>query len=319
MSERSEFLTQELFSRVLVEPAVEYAADSLLVVSGFVTANMADRHLYVLNIEDRQIDLRLIVGMSKGTGVELAQHMAFKRLANQGAFGSKVYCNYVARGNPIHAKTYIWLKDNHPVIAFAGSANYTLNGFGTSQIETLSTVDSNKALRFYDECLRNTVHCNAIDVEDMVEITETRSVAHDPNVLPAGEYVTLSLLNSRTGDTHKRSGLNWGQREGRERNQAYIPVPMDIARSGFFPEIGEQFTVLTDDGESFIFVRAQQGGKALETTENNSRIGKYIRNRIGVPLGEFVTREHLETYGRTDVNMTRIDEETFLLNFRSNT
>ena len=74
--------------------------------------------------------------------------------------------------------------------------------------------------------------------------------------------------------------------------------------------------VLTDDGFPFVFVVAQgKKGKALQTTQNNSLLGEYIRTRMGLPSGEFIEREHLEDYGRTDVTFTKIDEETYLMDF----
>ena len=318
-SAQSELIKRDLFYRVLVEPVKVTEADTLMVVSGYATASMADRHLHNLSDVGNKIDLRLIVGMSMKDGIERAQHAALKKLVQNGSFGSRVQCSYVTKGNPVHAKTYVWMNDREPVSAFAGSANYTLTGFGQSQVDTMAVVDPRAALDFYNECLENTISCDVEDVENNVVITETRKIGRHPSAMPEeNQTVTLSLLVSSTGETHTRAGLNWGQRPGRERNQAYIPVPMDIARQEFFPDIGIPFTVLTDDGFSFIFVRAQQGGKALHTTESNSTVGEYLRTRIGMPLGEYVTRTHLVEYGRTDVTMTKIDEETFLLDFRPN-
>ena len=256
--------------------------------------------------------------MSKKDGIERAQHVALNKIVAQGAFGSSMACNYIIRNNPVHAKTYVWLKDGTPVAAFTGSANYTLTGFGRSQIEAMDSVDPNIALQFYKRCLLHTASCDAMDIEDAIAITETRVFNNNPQADPEGDSVTLSLLDTHSNDTHKRAGLNWGQRDGRNPNQAYIPVPRAVQSSGFFPDCGEQFTVLTDDGDSFIFVRAQENGKALHSTLDNSQIGEYIRSRLGVRLGEYVTRQHLVKYGRTDITFTKIDEETFILDFRPN-
>lgn len=48
------------------------------------------------------------------------------------------------------------------------------------------------------------------------------------------ESVTLSLV-TRNGSPGNRSGLNWGQRLNRDRNEAYIPLPRVVASNGFFP------------------------------------------------------------------------------------
>jgi hypothetical protein len=73
--------------------------------------------------------------------------------------------------------------------------------------------------------------------------------------------------------------------------------------------------MLTDDGRLMGCVRAQQGGKAIETFRNNSILGLYFRNRIGVRAGKKVSADDLHRYGRYDVNIFRIDNETYYLDF----
>ncbi len=311
-------ITDKLFNKVLMEPVRSTGANKLLAVSGYATASMVDKHLKLINDLNSKAELNLIIGMPRKDGIEKAQHNAFQRLVARGSFGNHVNCEYIVRGNPVHAKTYLWLKDDTPIVAFSGSANYTNTGFSQSQTEAMAEVNVDIANSFYNKCLRNSASCNATHIETMIAIIETRSFNDNPRAKPEGECVTLTLLNTRDGETHKKAGLNWGQREGRNPNQAYIPVPKEVQDTDFFPERKEQFTVLTDDGDSFIFVRAQANGKALETTENNSYLGEYIRSRIGVPSGKRVTREHLSQYGRTDVTFTKIEEETYLMDFRPN-
>ena len=110
------------------------------------------------------------------------------------------------------------------------------------------------------------------------------------------------------------SGLNWGQRPGRNPNQAYLAVTADIQREGFFPDIGIKFRLLTDDGYEFICVRAQQNGKAIHT-ENNNDLGRYFRNRIGVRSGGLVTIHHLLVYGKTWVDIHRVQDLVYHLDF----
>ena len=62
----------------------------------------------------------------------------------------------------------------------------------------------------------------------------------------------------------------------------------------------------------FFVVRAQDAGKGLQTTDDNSEIGDYLRARLNLNSGEYVTRQHLNAYGRTDVTFTKIDDETIL-------
>ena len=53
----------------------------------------------------------------------------------------------------------------------------------------------------------------------------------------------------------------------------------------------------------------------MDTPHNNSLLGEYFRNRLGLPNGAFVTRQHLEDYGRIDVAFYKIDDENYLMDF----
>ena len=99
--------------------------------------------------------------------------------------------------------------------------------------------------------------------------------------------------------------------------KAYLSLKNDARRDGFLPPQTETFTLITDDGQAMDCVVAQQGRKAVQSTNNNSEIGKYIRKRIGVPLGNPVTKQDLELFGRTDYTLEKINDETFLLDLSS--
>ena len=130
-------------------------------------------------------------------------------------------------------------------------------------------------------------------------------------------YERLSLTTKSQG--HERvpsvSGLNWGQRVGRNENQAYLAVPVSVQQTGFFPPIGDHFMMNCDDGTSFVCVRAQQNGKAIHTPYDNSLLGKYFRSRLGVEFGDPVLMVHLINYGRTSVDVFKDGENKYYLDF----
>jgi hypothetical protein len=117
--------------------------------------------------------------------------------------------------------------------------------------------------------------------------------------------------------------LNWGQRDGRNPNQAYISVPAEIRKMEFFPVRQQQFTVLTDDGKAIICSTAQSGQKgaaldkykAIHSSTNNSLLGEYFRYRLGLTDGAFVNTSDVINYGRTDVTFYKIDPETYYMDF----
>lgn len=130
-------------------------------------------------------------------------------------------------------------------------------------------------------------------------------------------FVTLPLTTRKNGElvVPRRSGLNWGQRPGRDPNQAYLSVPVEIQRSGFFPERGEVFVIECDDGFKMKCVRAQANGKAIESPTDNSIIGTYFRNRLGLRPGHLVTIDYLLTYGRLSVDIHYRNDYSYFLDF----
>ena len=96
--------------------------------------------------------------------------------------------------------------------------------------------------------------------------------------LSENQYVTLSFI-TRTGDTGAKSGLNWGQRKNRNRNEAYIPLPSYIAKSGFFPLNKQHFLVITDYHHLLQLRVEQQNDKAITTPASNALLGEFIRYR----------------------------------------
>ena len=264
-----------------------------------------------------------------------SDHAAFLSLHLEFPHNFKGY--YLTNQPPVHSKVYAWYNATTPIIGFAGSANYSQYGFfETLQVNQISSEDPSSIKEFYDSLIPRTIF--------MPDLAVQIPVGHRPpgvhgSVAPGAinweipnRRVTISFLQ-RDGTLPAISGLNWGQRveniydqvtreitgtRRREPNQAYLSLKQSARDEGFLPEQALHFSLVTDDGQSFDCVVAQQGRKAIETTNNNSLLGIYFRNRIGIALGAPVTVEDLERYGRTDFTIEKINEETFLLDFSLN-
>lgn len=314
-------LNEELIQRVLLDP-IRKGADKLIIISGYVSHNMASWHMKRINEEPSlsPIKISLIAGMYSKDGVNIELHEGLKELAN---FNDEAYssfeCNYIYQGVPVHSKIYLWMKDDTPFIAFAGSANYTRNGFGKLQREYIVECDPSDAYEYYLNIEADSIICNHCEVEEYIKFYKDQKITQFEQDIKHSplEKVTLSLL-TKHGDVGHGSGINWGIRKNgtkREPNQAYISVPAQVARSGFFPLEKAHFSAITDDHKQLILRIEQDNDKALTTPLNNSLLGEYLRNRIGVPNGAFVTKEDLERYGRTDVTFYKIDDEQFYMDF----
>lgn len=131
------------------------------------------------------------------------------------------------------------------------------------------------------------------------------------------DTVRVYLLDK---DGESQYGLNWGQRVGREPNQAYLQLESAVYNSDFFPIKGTYFLVNTDDKDSFIMNRAQKTdtGTAIQTPENNSILGLYLRRRLGVADGREITKADILNYGRIEITFKKVDDRHYSLDFSKN-
>jgi len=329
MNNRSTLLHSGFRDIVLLDP-IKQGADSLKIVSGYATNTMASWHLQkIAESNVNPITITLVVGMCGFDGILNSVHEGFKSIVarNNTPLQSNFYCQYVVEGAPVHSKLYLWEKEGTPFRAYLGSANYSQAAFALQRRELLHECDPIAALEYFNKIERNSMYCTHSEIDDKILIMPTHPIfeaeqdAH-ASIQGAGiENVTLTLL-AKNGETGTRSGLNWGQRDGREPNQAYIPLSAPIMRSDFFPLIGNHsgkdnphFSVLTDDGKNFILRVEQGGNKAITTPHNNSLIGEYFRNRIGLANGAYVWRRDLENYGRTDITFYKLGDEQYYMDF----
>ena len=328
-------LTRKLFEEVLMVPAKK-GANKLYIVSGYATAAMAFHHLEALKEKGHKIKIELIIGMALLDGLSESNHKGFCEL-KQKEYPGSFSCSYLTEMPPVHSKTYSWFKDDRPLSGFIGSANYTQVAFGKRQREAMVATDAEKGYEYFRELEKQTLYCDHIDAENMVQIYNDKTyerIKREKTIIEQQEalkkravpkkllglpFVQITLL-ARNGSLPQRSGLNWGQRPElhREPNQAYIRVPSSIGATEYFPPRSIHFTVLTDDGKILICTRAQDKGKGIHTPHNNSLIGEYFRNRLGVANGAPVTLNDLRKYGRTDVDFYKIDDETYYLDFSVN-
>lgn len=321
-------ITTNLFDEALIKP-VHDGADKLLIISGYATSAMAFHHLDTIKQINKSIEIELIVGMTVQDGLSPANHKGFQELSNN---LENFQCSYLAQRPPVHSKVYVWLRKNSPFVGFTGSANYTQNAFLRVQREVLTECDANASVKYFQNLTKDTIYCDHQDAEDFVQIYKQRQktvksrqqiIAEreeqleetpDSENLSTLDKVCVSFLD-RNGNLPQTSGLNWGQREGRERNQAYVKLPAEVYHTDFFPERTIHFTVLTDDNRVLICTRAQDNGKAIHTPHNNSLLGEYFRNRLGVLGGQPVQLGDLNKYGRSDVCFYKIDDETYFMDF----
>ncbi len=313
---------KDLYNNILIEPIKE-GADQLDIISGYATASMAYIHLDEALNTNPSMRVNLIVGMPISDGMSLVNHEAFKKFMSED-FAGKFSCSYIDTAPPIHSKAYIWRKENKFIKSYIGSANYTQSAFKTDDKELMCEYNNSDILDYHHLLVSNSRYCNHAEIDSYITFYSDRQYMRTTKSVDQGsqicmdtglQSVTVSFLTSQGDRVGAKSSLNWGQREGRNPNQAYMPLRPEVYNSDFFPPRNIQFTVRTDDNRTMIFSRAQKANASSIETPNNSELGEYIRNRIGVASGAFVSKEDLERYGRTDVTFYKIDDETYYMDF----
>lgn len=222
-------------------------------------------------------------------------------------------------------------------------------------METLAECDPVSALGFFYRSKEASVDCANVNQErdfpaklrghqflqkrDPVLMIETDEKSPYKGCLKIAVSLVIEK-GPKAGTVGEGSRLNWGvlsdgsprrnkkndpNSAARDPNQAYIALPMPIQKSGFFPEYNtlakesgsqQRFTVLTDDGKVFSCVRASGDyGKEIETPQDNSELGRYFRQRLGLPSGAYITVQDLKRYGRHDVVFYKIDDESYVMDF----
>jgi hypothetical protein len=299
-----------------------FQTDELIVLSGYVGPKPIQR------LQTLPFNSKVIYGMYATEGIQRPLHNSLIGLQNQIENLNIFYSNL-----PVHSKCYVWRQRGQIVHALVGSANFSTNGLTTPYREILAetTRDTFNPLNDYiDRVMNNSVSCLEITTEELLEVIPTLA-----------DTCFLTLLGVK-GQVQNTAGLNWGQnpRNHTRPNDAYIKIRAQDIRQ--FPELfppkqlnplhqdkrgriqrhNDSIEMIWDDGISMegLLEGSQPIDKIIYTKQlssfpSKSELGEYLRNRIGVPLGQPVRRFHLNRYGRTDIAVTKIGEGVYKFDF----
>ena len=339
-------LTENFEEEILLNPARQdgLKCNHLRVITAFTDVERISSHLIRLldGIKNKEyvsnIKVDIILGMTKGAGLTDKKHKKLCKLIerlNSVAGMPKVTCRYIVEGKQVHSKVYVWSRAKTPIIAFCGSANYTMNAFVWRR-ECMDKCDATEALQYYRVLQKDTVDCFSKDVKMKLPLSSKNIVEEDiddtnlekltwekyEKLIPL-DTLSISLLKADGKDTGYGSGVNWGIRKNgykRNRNQAYIPYNVADQKEGFFPDKNSDktypiFKVIIKGYGAFYMRQAQARGKALETPESNAIIGEWIRKEIGATDGGFITKEMLENAGSTRVLFKKFKEGIYTLEY----
>lgn len=334
--------TENLENSILINPAKDLDCTSLKIITGYTDLECIYRHL--INLSDigknNKFSVEMILGMTAGNGLSEKKHKDINRLINSIKENSSMpefICRYKVEGKDIHSKVYIWMKDENPVLAFCGSANYSMNAFFKRR-ECMTDCNSSEANAYFNELKKDTLLATDKSINEKINFTKTKNIDSEidkynlenlswdmfQDKIPI-DICKISLLTADGKDTGHGSGLNWGIRPNgtkRDLNQAYIPYNVKDRKKGFFPlktdtnlKNNPIFKVVPFGFDPFFMRVAQQGNKGIHTAENNALLGKFFREKLGVPNGTLITKKMLENYGKTYVTFKKYENDIYVLDF----
>ena len=343
----------DLENIVLFDPAKKenLGCSHLKIVTGFTDTERISTHLLSLcdgiksGIYPSDMTVDIILGMTQRGTLTAKKHYGIVRIIKElnGTDGARqknmpfVSCRYVDKGKSVHTKLYIWENnDGIPKIAFNGSANYSMQAFHYRR-ESMSLCDPEAGLNYFETLLEDTIDCmdytvqeqdaskNTIRMPEEYDDPDSKDYSYYSRKTPVPNGVLNVSLLTADGKVGYGSGINWGIRPNgtkRDKDQAYIPYNSKDRRTGFFPDRIKPedkncplFRVVTEDAGIFHMRMAQANNKALHTVESNAILGRWIRHKLGVPLGTFVTKQMLEKYGKTYVTFKKYADGTYSLDF----
>lgn len=308
----------------------------LVIISGYVGPGP------IKKISEIPLHTTIVYGMYACNGISQALHNTLINDDNKFNNVDIYYSSF-----PVHSKLYMWRYQGVVIDALVGSANFSTNGLTNPFRETLAepTYDTFSDLDNYIELvLSQAIRCRNGIASPTHKLDVTAEI-YNPHICRIPLYAT------KNGEDFipPSSGLNWGMASLNgshvNPNDAYIRIPSrflsyypdlfpvkQLAPSNIesIPKTGHRnndtIDIIWDDGTTMVgLLEGSQSctidgikniyPKQIATSPNKSKLGKYIRKRLGVPEGQLITLEDLDRYGRRTIDISLQGEGIYYLDF----
>ena len=315
-------------------------SDTLTIISGYIGAETVSLLKKYPNKK-----FTIIYGMYASDGISKALHDTLVDLQSHMPWIDIKYSLI-----PIHSKIYCWSKNNIITEVLVGSANFSINGLRRDFKETLYPISSlayEEYKKYENYILNRSISCLVANKFK----TSPKSPVGDSQPNVAQRICRINLLDSK-GQVPTKSGLNWGKSNGKVVDgDAYLPIRVDYIRT--FPDLFPQkkyvngvintnslgkitrendvVELIWDDKKSMIGLL--EGTNTIDDVEypnklcssnNKKELGDYIRERIEKKLGRdifnassipLITKDILQLYGRTHIDISKIADGIYYLDF----
>lgn len=315
-------------------------SNKLVVISGYVGAEL----IKTLSSFPTSTEFEIIYGMYGCDNISEPLHCKLVELHNS---LPNVCISYSTV--PIHSKIYCWFCNNEATGGLIGSANFTISGLRKDFKETLCDIGTesiNEYIKYFDYVRNHSIPCT--DSRVTLRKHKHLSTKSDTKEQPyLSDCICRASLLDQKGKVPLKSGLNWGCSKGHvAKGDAYIRITTKHIR--LFPDLfpqkkyvngiinedskgkanreNDEVELIWDDGTSMIGLMEGQTivdgviyPKQLSSSPQKNILGKYIRKRLGnLPLDYVIRKKDLQTYGRTHIDISKIGDGIYYLDFSSN-
>lgn len=316
----SDAFVENFFSSTHVSMVSGYAsADAVVTLTRLVESNS---HLQGFN---------LVIGMANFDGLYSSQFDALTDL-DKSLSSRMVGAVHIAKALPVHTKASAFSRTDGTYGAIVGSSNLSglVGSFRQFELDVLIQDPPQSSL------VENLIR----DIRDNASLplsaaAEDLKILENPNLVLEGVPGVIKVNPQdfvyRKTDTsflipikpEAKSHLNVFFGAGRKQGGHEIPRPwyevelivgVDVTRREGYPQAGTPeavIDVVTDDGWRFVCQVQGQNSKNFRSVGDLRILGKWIKERLqnsrALRIGEPVTAETLERYGRSHLELTKLD------------
>lgn len=327
------YYTRNLMENVIDTPAK--SSDELIVVSGYASAGFLDE--VVNRCPNHKI--KLILGMTPH-GISRHNFDGFLSMCRE---KENVDVLFQVVEPPTHMKLYQWYDQGKPKLSFQGSANFSYSGFKyQKEIITKCENDFDMLIK---EIISSCLSCLNSQITDIIKIFEDEDYKKIDNVKEIlGEYgssefsdiknnkdktpsksknyirpsplkrisINLILKNDKLWNAR---GLNVWNREGYTENDSFLDLEKYKRGIDEFLPRNSVVELLTNDGLKLLVERRGEYGKELVILNEETNFYDYFSRRLTLDTNKPISYADLKAYGRTDVEITKIGNNRFKLDF----
>ena len=289
--------------------------DEFIAISGYIGPDP------IIQFSEKKINMKIYYGMANET-LNYKFDKKLKELDREYT-NLQIYYPTIA----IHSKIYIWKKNNTIIGAFCGSANFSSNSLLKINRDVLLDVDKDDytKLNEYQNLIQNSsIRCKDYLIEK--ESNETDECLDSEICTSSPLFGNASKINwghSPNGHVNKRDSYISVRKKDIRNYPKLFPPKEGNAGLGYADN--EPIEVIWDDGSSMVCllegsqtINGMRYPNKISSYGSKKIIGDYIRKRMNILPGTFVSESDFHAYGRNNIEISLISDNVYYFNFELN-